>query len=257
MSHVLMRTAMAGVAAGVVVCTSVASCTINVGNHPPSPSAASTPKVSKADLEKDISGRLTTAGQTPQSVSCPEDLVGQVGQSTSCEVTMSASNSFEPRVTVTSVEGSKVNYDIAPGVSQNHLDAVVAQMVGNTSAGPPDAVSCLSGLEGKRGAVAYCDVTTHGVTTRRTVEVTDVSGLAMIYHVVPILPKAVVESSLVYQLKQLGQHPDSATCVGDLDGKPGTTVECTTLTDGQPQTYILTVTTVQGDSITYKYALKP
>jgi len=241
------------VAAGAVACAPVAGCTINIGN----PAGPSTPKVSKADLQKDISQRLANAGQTPQSVSCPDDLIGQLGQSTRCEVTMTATSGFEPVITVTGVEGSKVNYDIAPAVSKTQLEASVSQLVANSSKTPVTAVSCQSGLEGKIGAVAYCDVTAQGATTRRTAEVTNVSGLRMDYHVVPMLPKAVVASSLIFQLKQVGQHPDSATCTSDLEGKPGNTVECTTVTAGQTQTYVLTVTTVQGDSITYKYAVKP
>ena len=36
----------------------------------------------KADLQKDITDRLTKAGQTPQSVNCAEDLVGEVDKTT-------------------------------------------------------------------------------------------------------------------------------------------------------------------------------
>jgi hypothetical protein len=251
--EVLVRTVMTAVAAAAVVCVAVSGCTINIGNRNP-PSAA---KVSKADLQKDISGRLTDAGQTPQSVSCPDDLLGQVGQSTRCEVTMSATSSFEPVVTVTSVEGTNVNYDITPAVSKTQLEASVSQLVANSTKEQVASVSCESGLQGKTGALAYCDVTIHGATSRRTVDVTNVSGLAMSYGLVPMLPRAAVEGSLLFQMKQIGQHPDSATCAGDLEGQLGNTVECTTLTAGQTQTYVLTVTAVQGDNITYKYAPKP
>ena len=170
---------------------------------------------------------------------------------------MSPTSSFEPIITVTGVEGTKVNYDITPTVSKTQLEGAVSGMIATSSEVPVDAVLCQSGLDGKPGAVAYCDVIVHGVITRRTVEVTNVSGLAMSYHVVPMLPKAVVESSLVAQLKQEGQHPDSVTCADNLEAKPGNTVECTTVTGGQTRTYILTVTTVQGDNITYKYAPTP
>ena len=87
--------------------------------------------------------------------------------------------------------------------------------------------------------------------------ITDVSGLLMNYAVVPLLPKAVVESSLLLQLKQIGQQPDSATCTDNLEGKPGNTIECTTVSGGQTQTYILTVTAVQGGNVTYNYSPKP
>jgi hypothetical protein len=41
---------------------------------------------------------------------------------------------------------------------------------------------------------------------------------------------------MLVQLKQVGQHPDSASCAGDPDGKLGNTIECTTVTGGQTQT---------------------
>jgi hypothetical protein len=248
-----MRTAMTAAAAAALACAAVSGCTINIGNRNPPASAT----VSKADLQKDISGRLTAAGQPPQSVSCPDDLVGQVGQSTRCEVTMSATSSFEPIVTVTSVAGSKVNYDITAAVSQTQLQASVARLVANSTKAPVASVSCQSGLAGNIGALAYCDVTAQGATTRRTVETTTVSGLAMSYALVPLLPQAVVAQSLLFQMNQIGKHPDSATCAGDLQGQLGTTVQCTTLTAGQTQTYLLTVTAVHGDNITYKYAPTP
>jgi hypothetical protein len=91
-------------------------------------------------------------------------------------------------------------------------------------------------LGGKVGAVANCDVVTKGVTTRRTVEVSGVSGLSMKCGLIPVLTQQVLAASLVFQLRQVGQHPDSASCASDLDGKVGNTVECTTVTAGLAQT---------------------
>ncbi len=252
-SKVVVRSATVALAVGALVCCAASACTINIGN----PSSSNSPRVSKQHLQEDISKRLSSAGNTPQSVSCPQDLAGEVGQSTRCEVTMSASSGLEPIVTVTGVEGTKVHYDITPAVSKTQLETAVSQMIARSSKAPVSSVSCLSGLDGKVGAVAYCNVTAQAATIQRTVEVTGVSGLAMNYHLVPILPTAVAEGSLAYQLKQTGQHPDSVTCAGNLEGKLGNTVECTTVTAGHTRTYILTVTTVDGDNITYKYALKP
>lgn len=249
-----MRKAVTAVAAVAVVCAAVSGCTINLG-HPDQSNTA--PKVSKEDLQKDISQRLTAAGQAPQSVTCQGDLTGALGQTTRCDVTMGPANSFEPIVTVTGLEGTKVDYDVTPSVSKTQLEASVSRMVANSTKAPVASVSCQSGLEGKIGALAYCDVTAGGATTRRTVEVTNVSGLSMSYGLVPVLPKAVAESSLRFQMNQIGQHPDSVTCANDLEGKLGNTVECTTLTAGQTKTYILTVTAVTGENITYKYAPKP
>jgi hypothetical protein len=214
----------------------------------------SSPKVSKADLEKDISQRVTAAGQVALSVSCPGDLVGTLGQSTRCEVTMGQANSFEPVVTVTGLQGTKVDYDITPSVSKSQLAVAVSQMIANASKAAPVAVICQSGLDGKIGAVAYCDVTADGVTSRRTVEVSDVSGLGLRYGLVPALDRAVVASSLVSELRQIGQRPESATCAGDLEGTVGTAVACTTVTAGQTKDYTVTVTAVGDGKITYNYA---
>ena len=119
------------------------------------------------------------------------------------------------------------------------------------------SVSCESGLEGKVGTVAHCDVDAGGVRLRRTVKVSDVDGLMMNFDVVPVLTKAEVESSLLDELEaQVGQRPDSATCSGDLEGKPGNTVECTIVAGPDIQTFTLTVSTVNGSKINYSYEPK-
>jgi hypothetical protein len=213
----------------------------------------STPKVTKAELERDISQRLISAGQAPLSVSCPSDLAGTLGQSTRCDVTMGQANSFEPVVTVTGLEGKKVNYDISPSVSKSQLEAAVSQMLSGTGRPAPDAVICQSGLDGRVGAVSYCDVTVHGVTSRRTVQVADVTGLALRYGLIAALDQTTIANSLVDQLRKAGQQPDSATCAGDLEGKIGNTVTCTAVTGAHSQAYLVTVTAVDGANITYRY----
>ena len=50
--------------------------------------------------------RLAEASEQPESVTCKGDLVGEVGKTVRCEVVMSATNSFEPIVTVTGVDGT-------------------------------------------------------------------------------------------------------------------------------------------------------
>jgi hypothetical protein len=70
------------------------------------------PTVSKDSLQNDISDRLTKAGQQPRSVTCKDDLIGEVGRSARCEIVLSPQNTFESVVTVTGVAGSVVNYDM-------------------------------------------------------------------------------------------------------------------------------------------------
>ncbi|PRC57118.1 hypothetical protein C6A85_35180, partial [Mycobacterium sp. ITM-2017-0098] len=46
------------------------------------------PAVDTADLQTDIAGRFADAGEHPESVTCKEPLVGEVGQTAHCDVVM-------------------------------------------------------------------------------------------------------------------------------------------------------------------------
>lgn len=244
-----MRRTMAVVAALVCTGSALAGCS--------SGAPAAKPMVDKADLQKDISARLQKAGQKPESVTCKDNLKGEVGTTTRCEVVLSATNGFEPIVTVTKVDDASVSYAVAPAVNAEQLQQAVATMVSQASGATVDSISCESGLTGTQGAQAHCDVTAAGTTLRRTVEVTTVDGLLMNFTVIPVLPKAQVQSSLLDQLQaQLGRRPDSADCVGDLEGKPGNAVDCAVVAGDENQDFTLTVTTVDGDTLHYGFAPK-
>jgi hypothetical protein len=142
-------------------------------------SVANVPTVARQVLQSDIADRLAKEGQPSQSVTCREDLVGQVGKTARCDVVMSEEDSFEPVVTVTSVDGSTVDYEMAPALSQAQLEKAVAGLIAKNSGGRVDSVACESGLAGTVGAVAHCDVDAGGEKARRSVRVTAVSGLTM------------------------------------------------------------------------------
>jgi hypothetical protein len=234
-----MRTLMSTL--GVLVCAGalVSGCTAAIG-------ADGNPTVSKGALQTDIADRLTKAGERPESVTCIQDLVGEVGKTARCEVVISSTNSFEPVVTVTGVDGDTIDYEKA-----------VSLLVTRASGVPVDSVACETGLEGNVGAAAHCDVDAGGVKLRRTVEVGSVEGLMMNFDVVPMLTKAEVESSLLDEFeKQGGRRPDFAECSGNLEGKPGTTVDCTVVRGPETRAFTLTVTTVAGSKINYRYAPK-
>ena len=230
-----------------IVCAVLPGCTFSAGVN-------STPSVSKDALQEDIADRLTNAGAQPESVICKEDLVGEVGKTTRCEVVMGPTNSFEPVVAVTGIDGSTINYEMTPAQSKDQLEKGVSRLVSDAEGVQVDSVSCESGLEGRVGAVAYCDVDAGGVQLRRMVEVTKVEGLLMNFEVVPVLAQAQVESSLLDELeRQVGQRPDSADCSGDLEGKPGNTVDCTIVAGPETTSSTLTVDTVEGNTINYHY----
>lgn len=212
------------------------------------------PAVAPEDLQADIAARLARAGEKPQSVVCKDPLVGEVGQSARCDVELSATNSFEPVVTVTDIDGGSIVYEMIPALSGPQLERAVARLVD----GSPDAVSCLSGLLGRAGAVAQCDVATGGAPLRRTAVVTGVDGLTMTFDVLPLLTKAEVEASLLDELAaRVNKRPDSAVCSGNLEGRVGNTVDCTVLSGTERAGLTLTVTAVDGTKIDYSYARRP
>jgi hypothetical protein len=245
-----MRTLMAAVGALAVGGAFVSACSVSAGTDVK-------PTVSKGSLQTDIADRLTQAGQQPESVTCKEDLIGEVGKTARCEVVISTTNSFEPVVTVTRVDGATIDYEMAPALSKEQLEKAVSRLVTAAAGVQVDSVSCQSGLPGNVGAVAACDVDAGGVKLRRTVEVSNVEGLRMNFDVVPMLTKVEVESSLLSELEtQQGRRPDSADCSGDLEGKPGNTVDCTVRSGVDTAVFTLTVTTVEGSKINYRYQPK-
>jgi hypothetical protein len=140
---------------------------------------------SRTALQQDIAQRLADAGEKPESVTCLQDLVGEVGTTAHCEVVVSARNSFEPIITVTAVDGAAIDYEMAPAVSRRQLEEVVARLVADSGGPQVNAVSCESGLQGAIGAVAHCDLDADGVRTPYTVRVSGVRGLMMTFELQP------------------------------------------------------------------------
>ena len=240
-----MHTVTTAVGALVMLGALVSGCDTTVG-------IGGKPAVGKDALQTDIANRLAQAGEKPQSVSCKEDLVGEVGETARCEVVMSPTNSFQSVITVTGVDGGSINYEMSPALSKEQLQQAVSRLTAAAS------VSCESGLEGRAGATAHCDVDSGGLTLRRTVEVNSVEGLMMHFDVVPVLTNEEVATSLLDEFeRQLGRRADSARCTGNLEGKPGNTVDCTVVTGSVSESFTLTVTTVTGSVIKYSYAPRP
>ena len=65
------------------------------------------------EVEEKVSAALAEqVGQTPDEISCPEDLPAEVGAEMKCELT-AGTDTLGVTVTVTSVDGSDVEFDIA------------------------------------------------------------------------------------------------------------------------------------------------
>ncbi|MEW2402693.1 DUF4333 domain-containing protein [Streptomyces sp. NPDC046862] len=73
----------------------------------------SEPKLSADKLATTVAEKLAaTTGQPKPDISCPEDLTGKVGTTTRCTLTASDGSTLGVTVTVSSVEGGKINFDI-------------------------------------------------------------------------------------------------------------------------------------------------
>ncbi|MFD3943223.1 DUF4333 domain-containing protein [Streptomyces sp. NPDC058579] len=91
------------VAAGVLLVGCSGS--VSVGN--------SEQKLSKAKLATTVAEKLAaTTGQPKPDVACPEDLVGKVGNTTRCTLTAGDGSTLGVSVTVSSVVGDEINFDI-------------------------------------------------------------------------------------------------------------------------------------------------
>ena len=110
-----MHTVIPALGALATVWALVSGCDANVG-------LGGKPAVGKDALQADIASRLEKAGQRPQSVTCKDDLIGEVGKTARCEVVMSPTNSFEPVVTVISIDGDTINYEMSPALSKEQLE---------------------------------------------------------------------------------------------------------------------------------------
>ena len=165
-----------GLAAAAVIGAAVSGChfSASLGSGPP--------VVAKADLQKDITDRLTKAGQPPKSVTCAEDLVGEVDKITRCEVVLSDTNAIEPIVKTTKVEGTTVNYEMTPALNQDQLQKQVSMLVKQNGI-TADTVTCAGGLEGVVGNKTKCTVEGGGETLETTVDVTEVNGLLMNFQI--------------------------------------------------------------------------
>ncbi|WP_405387636.1 DUF4333 domain-containing protein [Streptomyces sp. NBC_01102] len=71
------------------------------------------PELSADKLATTVGKKLAaTTGQPVPDVTCPEDLAGKVGTTTRCTLTAGDGSTVGVTVTVTSVDGSQINFDI-------------------------------------------------------------------------------------------------------------------------------------------------
>jgi len=212
---------------------------------------STTSAIGAQDLQKKITDQLTEAGNAPKSVTCSDELVAEVGKSTTCDAVFSDVNSVQAKVTVTSVKDSDVSFELSPSLTKEQLEKAVSAI------DDTQAATCESGLDGAVGATANCEVTVDGVAAKRAVAVEGVDGLQLDLGVVPVVPKEKLQEVLLQKLNADGTPAETVECVDDVMAKAGTFVECVAVTGDQKRGYEVTVTTIEGDNIDVEYKDAP
>ncbi len=93
--------------------TAVAASVLLVGCSGSVTVGNSDPKLSANKLATTVAEKLAaTTGQPKPDITCPKDLVGKVGNTTRCTLTADDGSTLGVTVKVSSVDGSKVNFDI-------------------------------------------------------------------------------------------------------------------------------------------------
>lgn len=132
--------------------------------------------VRKEQIQDQISKKVTEQGGTkPDSVTCPSDLKAEVGATLDCKMSDGA-KSYGVNVTVTSVDGKTVNFDIVQTVDKDAVAQQISQQLRQQVGRAPESVTCPSDLKGDKGETLRCELTDSGETYGVTVRVTSVKG---------------------------------------------------------------------------------
>jgi hypothetical protein len=150
MAHSIVRTLLvSAAAAGLMAGAGACSCSIGSSSH----------SMSKSDVASQITSKLTdAAGNKPDSVTCPNDLPAKVGAQLNCEMKVK-NQTFNVNVTVTSVNGSDVKFDMAETVDKNQVANVISDKLTQQVGSRPDSVTCPDDLKGVEGATLRCQLT--------------------------------------------------------------------------------------------------
>lgn len=150
MAHSIVRTLwVSGAAAGLMASAGACSCSIGTSSH----------SVSKSDVASQITAKMTdAAGNKPDSVTCPNDLSAKVGAQLNCQMKVK-NQTFNVNVTVTSVNGSDVKFDMVETVDKNQVASIISDKLTQQVGSRPDSVTCPDNLKGVEGATLRCQLT--------------------------------------------------------------------------------------------------
>ncbi|WAC90043.1 DUF4333 domain-containing protein [Mycobacterium sp. Aquia_213] len=175
MARSIVRTLLiSGAAAGLMASAGACSCSIGSSSH----------SVAKKDVASQITEKLTDAqGNKPDSVDCPSDLDAKVGAQLNCSMKVKGTT-YGVNVTVTSVEGSNVKFDMAETVDKAQVASTISNNLTQQFGTTPESVTCPDNLKGVTGATLRCKLVSDGKTYGVNVSVTGVDAGVVDYHFV-------------------------------------------------------------------------
>lgn len=169
----IVRTLLASGATAALI-AGASGCSCSVGG-------SSAHAVSKKDVAGQVINKMTDSdGNKPSSVSCPEDLPAKVGAHIDCEMKVKG-DTYNVNVTVTSVEGKDVKFDMVVTVDKNDVARTIGQKLSDQIGSDPNAVTCPDNLKGFVGATLRCVLTDDGKKYAINVTVTSVNGSQVNY----------------------------------------------------------------------------
>lgn len=132
--------------------------------------------VSKGDVANQISTKMTAPnGQKPESVSCPDDLKGEVGAQINCTMKVNGQTSTV-NVTVSSINGNQANFDMVNTIDKNQVASQISDQLAQQFGSKPDSVTCPDNLKGTQGATLRCQLVDGGQKYGITVTVNSAQG---------------------------------------------------------------------------------
>jgi hypothetical protein len=114
--------------------------------------------VDKGQIADQITAKMTdAAGNKPDTVTCPGDLLGKVGAQLNCAMKVKGAT-YNVNVTVTSVSGSDVLFDMVETVDKNQVATTISDKLTEQAGRKPDSVTCPDNLKGAEGATLRCQL---------------------------------------------------------------------------------------------------
>ena len=206
------------------------------------------------EISKQLAGQLDRA---PESVTCPGDLKGEVGQKATCEFTEDG-ETYSVTATVTEVDGSQVLFDIEPElpktIDKQQIAEKVSTRIEEDAEFTPESVSCVEDVDRKKGVTTRCEYVDAGVSYPVNVTITEIDGIDFEVGVdgIPVVPAEAVAQQVSDQLAQrIGVAPETVTCPGPLEGVVGTEMRCALIDSGDTYGVTVTVTKVNGTNVNF------